>query len=93
MRREVVYRAWIVLACMASIASGVALWGMGERPFAMCGLVVGGFHALWAIDLRAFVRGRVRRRAIVIPRLRPMVVSPPRRTLAHRLCERWRRHG
>lgn len=93
MRREVVYRAWIALACLLSFASGAALWMAGERPFAVCGLAAGGFHALWAIDLRALVHGRWRRRAIVIPRLRPMVVSPPPRTFVRPLRTMRRRHG
>ena len=93
MRRERAYRVWIALACSLSIVSGAVLWEMGERPFAMCGIAVGGFHALWAIDLRALVCGRLRRRAIVIPRLQPMGVSSPRRTLAQRLRALRGRHG
>ena len=93
MRRERAYRVWIASACLASIASGLVLWVTGEHPFGLCGIAVGGFHALWAIDLRALVRGRLRRRAIVIPRLQPMRASPPPRTLAQRLRAVWRRHG
>ena len=69
MRRDLVYRGWTVLACTTSIASGLGLWGVGECLFGGCGLAAGVFHALWAIDLRARVRGRWQRRPIVIPRL------------------------
>jgi hypothetical protein len=85
MRRESMYRGWIVCACTASIVSGAALWMSGERPFGAFGIAAGLFHALWGLDLRALVRGRWRRRPIVIPTLRPMVVSPPRRRFAPRL--------
>ena len=93
MRREVVYRGWIVLACVFSILSGCMLWMSGERLFAVFGIAAGIFHALWGLDAHALVRGRWQRRAIVIPQLRPMVVSPPKRSLAQRLCAWWRRHG
>ena len=93
MRREAMYRGWIVCACVASIVSGAALWMAGERPFGAFGIAAGVFHALWGLDLRALVRGRWRRRPIVIPTLRPIVVSPPHRSLAQRLRAWSRRHG
>ena len=93
MRREVVYRVWTVLACILSFATGAVLWQQGERLVGGLGLATALLHLAWRIDLRRCPRACVRRRAIVIPRLRPMVVSPPRRTLAHRLRARWRRHG
>ena len=89
MRRESMYRGWIVCACVASIASGAVLWMAGERPFGAFGIAAGVFHALWGLDLRALVRGRWRRRPIVIPTLRPIVVSPPHRSLAQRM-RAWR---
>ncbi|TXI48422.1 MAG: hypothetical protein E6Q50_10540 [Lysobacter sp.] len=89
MRREAMYRGWIVCACVASIVSGAALWMAGERPFGAFGIAAGVFHALWGLDLRALVRGRWRRRPIVIPTLRPIVVLPPHRSLAQRL-RAWR---
>jgi hypothetical protein len=61
----------------------------GERPFGAFGIAAGVFHALWGLDLRALVRGRWRRRPIVIPTLRPIVVLPPHRSLAQRL-RAWR---
>ena len=93
MRRESMYRGWIVVACVASIVSGAALWMAGERPFGAFGIAAGVFHALWGLDLRALVRGRWRRRPIVIPTLRPIVVSPPHRSLAQRLRAWSRRRG
>ena len=93
MRRDVAYRRWIIMASAASFVSGLALWAAGERPFAACGLVAGAFHVLWGLDLPALVRGRLRRRAIVIPKLQPMGVSSPRRTLAQRLRALRGRHG
>lgn len=93
MRRDVVYRGWRVLACLLSIVSGVALWVAGERLFAVLGIAAGAFHALRGMDLPALVRGRLRRRAILIPQLRPMLILPPPRTLAQRLHAAWRRHG
>ena len=93
MRRESMYCGWIVVACVASIVSGAALWMAGERPFGAFGIAAGVFHALWGLDLRALVRGRWRRRPIVIPTLRPIVVSPPHRSLAQRLRAWSRRHG
>jgi hypothetical protein len=88
MRRESMYRGWIVVACVASIVSGALLWMSGERPFGAIGIAAGVFHALWGLDLRALVCGRWRRRPIVIPTLRPIVVAPPRRSLAQRLRAR-----
>ena len=85
MRRERLYRAWIVCACITSIGFGVMLWANGERAFGVFGIASGLFHALWGWDVPALLRGRLRRRPIVIPQLRPMVVSPPRRTLGQRL--------
>ena len=93
MRRESMYRGWIVVACVASIVSGAALWMAGERPFGVFGIAAGVFHALWGLDLRALVRGRWQRRPIVIPTLRPIVVSPPRLTRLHRLRAWGRRRG
>lgn len=93
MRSDVAYRRWIVVASAASFVSGLALWAADERPFAVCGLVAGAFHVLWGLDLPALVRGRLRRRAIVIPRLRPMGVPPPSRSLAQRLRAPRGRHG
>lgn len=89
MRRESIYRGWVVCACVVSILSGVWLWVTGERPLGAFGIAAGVFHALWGRDLRALVRGRWRRRPIVIPTLRPIVVSPPHRSLAQRL-RAWR---
>lgn len=93
MRRESIYRGWIVCACVASIVSGACLWGMGERPFGAFGMAAGVFHALWGLDPRALVRGRWRRRPIVIPTLRPIVVAPPRRSFTQRLRAWSRRRG
>jgi hypothetical protein len=87
------YRGWIVVACVASIVSGAALWMAGERPFGAFGIAAGLFHAVWGLDLRALVRGRWRRRPIVIPTLRPIVVSPPRHTRLQRLRVWGRRRG
>jgi hypothetical protein len=87
------YRGWIVVACVASIVSGAALWMAGERPFGAFGIAAGLFHAVWGLDLRALVRGRWRRRPIVIPTLRPIVVSPPRQTRLQRLRAWGRRRG
>jgi hypothetical protein len=87
------YRGWIVVACVASIVSGAALWMAGERPFGAFGIAAGVFHAVWGLDLRALVRGRWRRRPIVIPTLRPIVVSPPRLTRLQRLRAWGRRRG
>jgi hypothetical protein len=89
MRREQIYRGWIVLACVGSMLSGAWLWASGERPFGAFGIVAGVVHALWAVDVPALVRGRVRRRPIVIAQLRPIVVSPPHRSLAQHL-RAWR---
>ena len=69
MRREA-YRIWIAFACSVSVASGVALWVVGEHMFGAFGIAAGAFHALWGIDAVARLRGRWRRRPIVIPRLR-----------------------
>lgn len=93
MRRESMYRGWIVFACVASIASGAVLWMAGERPFGVFGIAAGLFHALWSLDLRALVRGRWQRRPIVIPMLRPIMVSPPRLTRLQRLRAWGRRRG
>ena len=89
MGRESIYRGWIACACVASIVSGTVFWIAGERPFGALGIAAGVFHALWGLGLRALVRGRWRRRPIVIPTLRPIVVSPPHRSLAQRL-RAWR---
>ena len=93
MRRDIAYRRWIVVASAASFVSGLALWAADERPFAACGLAAGAFHVLWGLDLPALVRGRLRRRAIVIPRLQPMVPPPSQRTFAQRLRTLRGRHG
>jgi hypothetical protein len=93
MRRERMYRIWIVFACLASIGSGLVLWAAGERAFGAFGIASGLFHALWGWDVRALVRGRLRRRPIVIPQLRPIVISPPRRSLVQRLRAWARRDG
>lgn len=85
MRREAVYHAWIVCACLASIGSGLALWATGEHAFGALGLAAGVFHAAWGLDVRALMRGHWRQRPIVIPQLRPMIVSPQRRSLTQRL--------
>jgi hypothetical protein len=89
MRREQIYRGWIVLACVGSMLSGAWLWASGERPFGAFGIVAGVVHALWAVDVPALVRGRVRRRPIMIAQLRPIVVSPPHGSLMQRL-RAWR---
>lgn len=93
MRPDRAYRMWIAIASGLSFASGVALWAAGEHAFALCGLAAGTFHMLWGLDLPALVRGRLRRRAIVIPRLQPMGASPPHRTLAQRLRALRGQHG
>lgn len=93
MRHEVVYRAWTELACILSFATGAVLWPQGERLVGGLGLATALLHLVWRIDLRRCPRACVRRRALVIPRLRPMVVSPPRRTLVQRLCAMRRQHG
>jgi hypothetical protein len=93
MRRERLYRAWIVCACIASIGSGLMLWAAGERAFGALGIASGLVHALWGWGVPALVCGRLRRRPIVIPQLRPMVVSPPPRSLLHRLRTWARRRG
>jgi hypothetical protein len=93
MRRERLYRAWIVCACIASIGSGLMLCANSERAFGVFGIASGLFHALWGWDVPALVRGRLRRRPIVIPQLRPMVVSSPRRSLVQRLRAWSARHG
>jgi hypothetical protein len=69
MRREA-YRLWIAVACSVSVASGIALWFLGEHMFGAFGIAAGAFHVLCGIDVRALVRGRWRRRPIVIPQLR-----------------------
>lgn len=84
MRREEVYRLWTTVVAIAACASGLVLWLHGERLMGGFGLATSLLHALWAIDARALVRGRWRRRPIVIPTLGPTVVSPPRRSLAQR---------
>jgi hypothetical protein len=93
MRREALYRVWIAVACVASVVSGVALWIAGERAFGAAGVAAGVVHLWWGLDVAARVRGRLRRRAIVIPQLRPSVVAPPRRSLVQVLRACWRRHG
>jgi hypothetical protein len=94
MRAETIYRVWIVLAAVSSILSGAGLWLMDERTLACCGIAAGAFHLLWGLDVSALLRGRWRRRAIVIPRLRPpQAHRPPRPALASRLRAAWRRHG
>lgn len=93
MRRERLYRVWIVCACIASIGSGLALWAVGERAFGAFGIASGLVHALWGWDVPALVRGRLRRRPIVIAQLRPMVVPPPRRSLMQCLRTWARRRG
>jgi len=93
MRRERLYRVWIVCACIASIGSGLVLWAAGERAFGALGIASGLVHALWGWDVPALVRGRLRRKPIVIPRLRPFVVSPPRPSFVQRLRARVRHRG
>ena len=93
MRRDVVYRGWIFFACAFSIISGAALWVTGERVMGGCGLATALLHLVWMIDVCRCTRACVRRRAIVIPQLRPMVVSPPRQHLVQRLRAWWRPHG
>ena len=92
MRREAVYRIWTIGVGIAACASGILLWQHGERLVGGLGLATALLHALWTIDVRAMARGRWHRRPIVIPQLSPMVVSPPRQTLAQRLRAWWRRH-
>lgn len=70
MRREVVYRVWTTAVVIAACVSGLVLWLHGERLMGAFGLATSLVHALWAIDVRALVRGRWRRRPIVIPQLR-----------------------
>lgn len=70
MRREAVYRLWTTVVAIAACASGLVLWQHGERLVGGFGLVTSLIHALWAIDVRALVRGRWQRRPIVIPQLR-----------------------
>lgn len=93
MRREAAYRVWTIGVGIAACASGIVLWQHGERFVGGLGLATALLHALWAIDVRAMARGRWQRRPIVIPQLRPMVVSPPRQRLAQRLRAWWTRHG
>ena len=93
MRREAVYRVWTTCVGIAACASGIVLWEQGERLVGGLGLATALLHALWAINVRAMARGRWHRRPIVIPQLRPMVVSPPQRRLTQRLRAWWRRHG
>lgn len=95
MRREVAYRVWTIGVGIAAFASGIVLWQHGERLIGGLGLATALLHALWAIDVRAMARGRGRwhRRPIVIPQLRPMVVSPPKQSLTQRLRARWKAHG
>ena len=93
MRREAAYRVWTACVGIAACASGIVLWQHGERLVGGLGLATALLHALWAINVRAMARGRWHRRPIVIPQLRPMVVSPPQRSLAQRLRAWWRRHG
>ena len=70
MRRDAVYRLWTSVVAIAACASGLVLWLHGERITGAFGLATSLLHALWAIDVRTLVRGRWRRRPIVIPRLR-----------------------
>ena len=70
MRREAVYRLWTSVVAIAACASGLVLWQQGEHLMGGFGLATSLLHALWAIDVRALVRGRWRRRPIMIPRLR-----------------------
>jgi hypothetical protein len=93
MRREALYPIWIAVACIASVVSGVALWVADERAFGAAGVAAGVVHLWWGLDVAARVRGRLRRRAIVIPQLRPSVVAPPQRSSLHPLRAWWRRRG
>ena len=93
MRREAVYRVWTTCVGITACASGIVLWQHGERLVGGLGLATALLHALWAIDVRAMTRGRWQRRPVVIPQLRPMVVSPPKQALAQRLRAWWRRYG
>ncbi len=93
MRREAVYRVWTACVGITACASGIVLWQHGERLVGGLGLATALLHALWAIDVRAMARGRWHRRPIVIAKLRPMVVTPPRQCFARRLREWWRRRG
>jgi hypothetical protein len=93
MRREAAYRVWTIGIGIAACASGIVLWQHGERVMGGLGFATGLLHALWAINVRAMARGRWHRRPIVIPQLRPMVVSPPRQHLAQRLRAWWKAHG
>ena len=92
MRREAAYRIWTIGVGIAACASGIVLWQHGERLVGGLGLATALLHALWAIDVRGMARGRWHRRPIVIPQLRPMVVSPPKQSLTQRLRARWGRH-
>ena len=93
MRREAVYRVWTACVGITACASGIVLWQHGERLVGGLGLATALLHALWTIDVRAITHGRWQRRPIVIPQLRPMVVSPPKKSLAQRLRAWWRPHG
>lgn len=93
MRREAAYRVWTIGVGIAACASGIVLWHHGERLIGGLGLATALLHALWAIDVRAIARGRWHRRPIVIPQLRPMVLSPPKQAHAQRLRAWWRRYG
>ena len=93
MRREAAVRVWTLTVLLASAGSGLAFWRAGERVMGGCGLATALLHLVWMFDARRCARACVRRRAIVIPQLRPMVVSPPRQRFAHRLRALWRRHG
>ena len=92
MRREAVYRIWTIGVGIAACASGIVLWQHGERLVGGFGLATALLHLLWMIDGRRFTRACVQRRPIVIPQLRPMVVSPPKQSLTQRLRARWGRH-
>ncbi len=70
MRRDAVYRLWTSVVAIAACASGLVLWQQGAHLMGGLGLATSLLHALWAIDVRALVRGRWRHRPIMIPRLR-----------------------
>jgi hypothetical protein len=94
MRPETIYRLWIAFAAASSILSAAGLWLLGERTLAWCGIAAGAFHLLWGLDVPALLRGRWRRRAIVIPCLRsPLAQCPPRLALVSRLRAPWRHRG
>jgi hypothetical protein len=104
MRRDRVFRVWTTVVAFASLGSGAVLWYAGERLAGSFGIATALVHLVWAANgfgrdrkLAANVLCTVhkiwRRRPIVIPTLRPIVVSPPRHTRLQRLRAWGRRRG